>query len=103
MAERKHGNNEMFKGDVGHDDPANPGHRRFARRTIVKIIERPSEDALEVEQDPSTRGCAAWKIAAGFSRTREQSRRSFTVSPQPAGNSGVRPAAGARWRERLLW
>lgn len=50
--------------------------------TITKVIERTSEDVLEVEQGRSIRRCTGWKIVAGCRRTGERAktiaRRSFT-------------------------
>jgi hypothetical protein len=71
--------------------------------TIAKVIERTSEDVLEVEQGSLYPALHRLKTAAGSPatgvRARTTAKPSTTASPPPAGAvSRSKPAAGVRWR-----
>ena len=70
--------------------------------TIAKVIERTSEEVLEVSRARSIPRSIAWRTAAGSlptgARARTTARPSTTASPPPVADaSRLRPAAGARW------
>ncbi len=106
MANKKHESSEMLKGTLDMMVLRTLIHGGAHGHTIAKVIERTSEDVLEVEQGslyPALHRLEDRGWVSSYWGVSENNRKAkfYRLTAGGRNNSRWRPAAGGKWLGRL--